>query len=305
MLSFAALNKNDMKLISFILSVFVIALLAGCSGPKIVAPRVPDKVLAENAATEGNHAKAVELWKTYFGEQTLAQITGADYAQAAQSAYKTGDSKLAVNWFDQARYKNFGDAEMYTTLAEIYKSQQNVSKELGSLEYIMTNYPEKSGQISERLFLIYDEIGEPAKALSSWTNMAESQKNELSNLSLYFNIHRELKDSVACDSLSLVILEKQPENVEALEWNAFKYYWQGENRYQREMEIYNKNKTNKQYKILLKELDLSTADFKKSLTYLEKLWVIQPGEKYASYFSNIYARFGDEAKMNYYKKYLK
>jgi len=303
--SFAALNKFDMKLISFILGVFVIAVLAGCSGPKIVAPKVPDKILAENAATEGNHAMAVELWKTYFSEQTLAQITGADYAQAAQSAWKTGDSKLAVTWFDQARYKNFADAEMYTTLAEVYKSQQNISKELGSLEYIKANYPEKSGQIIERLFLIYNEIDEPSKALSSWTSMEENRKNELSNLLLYFQIHTELKDSVACDLLSLVILEKQPENVEALEWNAFKYYWKGENRYKREMDIYNKNKTNKQYKILLKELDLSTADFKKSLTYLEKLWAKQPGEKYASYFMNIYARFADEAKVNYYKKYVK
>ena len=194
---------------------------------------------------------------------------------------------------------------MYTTLAEVYKSQQNISKELGSLEYIMANYPEKSGQISERLFLIYNEIDEPSKALSSWKSMDENRKNELSNLLLYFQIHTELKDSVACDSLSLVILEKQPENVDALEWNAFKYYWLGEKRYQREMDIYNKNKTNKQYKILLAELDLATADLKKSLTYLEKLWAKQPGEKYASYFMNIYARFADEAKVNYYKKYMK
>jgi tetratricopeptide (TPR) repeat protein len=294
-----------MKLISFISGVVIMVIFAGCSGPKVVAPRVPDNILAENAAAEGNHAKAVELWKNYFSEQTLAQITGADYAEAAQSAYKTGDSNLAVNWFDQARYKNFADAEMYATLAKIYQSQQNISKELSALEFIMTNYPEKSGQISERLFQIYHEIGEPAKALLSWKNMEENQKNELANILLNFQIHNELKDSVACDSISLIILKKQPENVEALEWNAFKYYWQGENRYQREIEVYNKNKTNKQYKILLKELDLSTADFKKSLTYLEKLWVILPGEKYASYFANIYARFNDETKVNYYKKYMK
>jgi len=32
---------------------------------------------------------------------------------------------------------------------------------------------------------------------------------------------------------------------------------------------------------------------------------IEPGEKYASFFANIYARFGDETKVNYYRKYLK
>ncbi|MDO8951444.1 MAG: hypothetical protein Q7U86_02405, partial [Draconibacterium sp.] len=79
----------------------------------------------------------------------------------------------------------------------------------------------------------------------------------------------------------------------------------GENRYEREMEKYNKNKTNKQYKILLTELDLATADFKRALPFFEKLWGIEPGEKYAGYFANIYARFGDDTKVNYYKKYLK
>jgi len=68
---------------------------------------------------------------------------------------------------------------------------------------------------------------------------------------------------------------------------------------------YNANKTTRQYKILLSELDKSTADFKKSLTYLEKLWKTNPGEKYAGYFANIYARFGDEKKAKYYEKYLK
>ena len=63
--------------------------------------------------------------------------------------------------------------------------------------------------------------------------------------------------------------------------------------------------TNKQYKILLEQLELSTADFKKSLVYLEKLWKLEPGKKYASYFANIYARFGDEAKAKSYEKYLK
>lgn len=135
--------------------------------------------------------------------------------------------------------------------------------------------------------------------------MDEKSKSDISNLKTFFTINQQKENVEVCDSLSLIILEKEPANVEALEWNGKKYYWLGENRYQREMEKYNQNKTNKQYKILLAELDLATADFKKALPYFEKLWNIEPGEKYASYFMNIYARFGDEAKVNYYKKYTK
>lgn len=287
------------------LGLIIIVILASCSGPKIVAPALTSKDIAVQATVDGNYSAAVEAWKTHFDQQTLAQIPGADFAVAAQMAYKAGDSNLAVSWFDQARYKNYDDAEMYSTLAKIYRSQKNISKELSALEYYKTNFSENLNEVNNRLFEIYYEIDMYDKALEEWTDMDEKSQNEFSNLKSYFKINMDKENSSICDSVAMVILDIDPAYVEALEWMGNKYYWLGENRYQREMEIYNKNKTNKQYKILLKELDLATADFKKALPYFEKLWEIEPGEKYASYFANIYARFGDESKVNYYKKYMK
>lgn len=288
----------------FLVAVFVVAF--SCSGPKkVTTPVVSDKELAEQAELSGNHEKALELWTMYFTKTPVEQVAGGDFAKAAQVAFKAGNTTQSVSWSDQARYKNFASAEMYLTLAEIYKWQQNISKELTALEYIQTHYPEKSGVISTRLFEIYHEIKEPDKALNAWKNMNQTEQNELQLLNQYFELLKDLKDTLVCDSVAVVLLEKDAKNIAALEWNAFKYYWKGENRYQREMDKYNKNKTNKQYKILLEELDKSTADFKKSLVYLERLWSIEPGKKYASYFANIYARFGDEAKAKSYDKYLK
>lgn len=294
-----------MKQILFSFSIIITIILVGCSGPKIIAPAPSSKAVAEKATAEGNYAEAVTAWKNHFSEQTMAAIPGADYATAAQMAYKSGDSNQAVSWFDQARYKNFASAEMYLTLAEIYKSQKNISKELSALEFYTSNFTDNLNKVNQRLFEIYVELKMPDNALETWVKMDEKSKNEISNLKTLFTINKQKENSGVCDSLSLVILEKEPANVDALEWNGNKYYWLGENRYQREMEKYNKNKTNKQYKILLAELDLATADFKKALPYFEKLWNIEPGEKYASYFMNIYARFGDESKVNYYKKYIK
>ncbi len=282
-----------------------IILLAGCSGPKVLAPAPSSKAIAEKATAEGHYAEAVTAWKNHFSEQTLAAIPGADYATAAQMAYKSGDSNQAISWFDQARYKNFASAEMYLTLAEIYKSQQNISKELSALEFYASNFTENLNEVNQRLFAIYFELKLTDNALETWEKMDVKSKNEISNLKTFFTINKQKENAGVCDSLALVILDKEPVNIDALEWCGNKYYWLGENRYQREMEKYNKNKTNKQYKILLAELDLATADFKKALPYFEKLWNIEPGEKYASYFMNIYARFGDESKVNYYKKYIK
>lgn len=268
-------------------------------------PVISNKTIAENEMAAGNYVQAVDAWKLYFGQTSLEQTTGAEFAKAAQSAFKAGEATQSINWFDQARYKSFADAEMYLTLAKIFNSQQNISKELSALEYIKANFKENLNEVNERLFEIYVEIKMVDKALESWSEMDVISKNEVSNLKAYFNINKTLENTEICDSLSLVILEKEPVNVDALEWNGSKYYWFGENRYQREMEKYNKNKTNKQYKILLAELDLATADFKKALPFYEKLWEIEPGEKYASYFANIYARFGDENKVNYYSKFMK
>lgn len=293
-----------MKKLLFPLLVIVV-LITSCSGPKVIAPAPSKKAIAEKAAADGDYAGAVAAWKNHFDEQTLTGIPGADFATAAQMAYKTGDINQAISWFDQARYKNFANAEMYSTLAKIYKSQQNISKELSALEYYVTNFTENVSDVYQRLFAIYIELKMPENALETWGKMDEKQKNEITNLKQYFSINKQKENKVVCDSLALVILEKEPANVDALEWCGSKFYWLGENRYQREMEKYNKNKTNKQYKILLAELDLATADFKKALPYFEKLWNIEPGEKYASYFMNIYARFGDEAKVNFYRKYVK
>ncbi len=281
---------------------FLAFLFFSCGTSKVIT--TSPKTEAEKFEEAQNFQQATNSWKTYFEQTPVEQTEGADFARAAQSAYKSDNTALALGWFDQARYKNYSDFEMYLTLAEIYGKQKNISKELSALEYISENFPDKSGRINNRLFQIYNEIKLTDNALLVWNELDETSKSDLTNLTSYFLIHKELKDSTVCDSLAPVILEKNSQQLDALEWMASKYYWMGENRYQLEMGKYNANKTNRQYKLLLKELDKSTADFKKSLSYFEKLWDIEPGEKYASYFANIYARFGDEKKAKFYQKYI-
>jgi tetratricopeptide (TPR) repeat protein len=293
-------NFKQMKIGKYI-GFVVIVVMAACSGPKSF---ISLKNSAENKAAQGNYTQAVESWQQYFNQQPVEEIDGGTFANAAQSAFQAGKSELAVDWFDQARYKNFSSAEMYSTLAKIYQSQGNLSKELSALEFYAENYNENQGETNNRLFTIYYEIEMFDKALAVWEKLNEASKNELSNQEKFFQINLEKENTGVCDSVSLIILQKNPQNVDALEWNAKKFYWKAENRYQEEMEKYNKNKTTKQYRTLLNELDKVSTDFKKALPYFKKLWEMNPGEKYAGYMANIYARFGDEKKADYYKKFL-
>ncbi len=275
---------------------------ASCGAPKVLTTA---KNEAESFEAQGNFSQALSAWTSYFNTTEIETVAGADFAQAAKTAFKAGNAAQAVGWFDQARYKNYADAEMYKSLAAIYQQQDNLSKELSALEYVKDNYGTESTDVNARLLAIYTEIDANEKAVAVWKTMDSSSKNEEANLQNYFEVNKALEREAVCDSLANVLLDKNAENLEALEWNAKKYYWAGQNRYEREMAKYNANKTRKNYNTLLKELDLVTADFKKALPYLNKLWKLNPGKEYAGYLANIYARFGDEEKTEYYKNYMK
>lgn len=276
--------------------------LASCGAPKVLTTQ---KTEATNFEATENYSQALMAWTSYFETTAIEDVAGADFAQAAKSAFKAGNAAQAISWFDQARYKNYADADMYQTLAAIYKQEDNLSKELSALEYIIDNYGTFNNEVNVRLLTIYTEIDSNDKALEVWKTLDAESKNVESNLDNYFAVNKALENNAVCDSLAEVLLDKKPEHLDALEWNAKKYYWAGQSLYEREMAKYNANKTRKNYNTLLKELDLVTADFKKALPYLDKLWKLQPGKEYAGYLANIYARFGDEEKTEYYKNYMK
>ncbi|WP_319480645.1 hypothetical protein [uncultured Draconibacterium sp.] len=276
--------------------------LASCGAPKVLTT---PKTEATNFEANGNYLQALAAWTSYFDATAIEDVAGADFAQAAKTAFKADNAAQAISWFDQARYKNYADAGMYQTLAAIYQQQDNLSKELSALEYITENFGSDNSEVNTRLLAIYTEIDANDKALAVWDSLDGVSKDNEANLDNYFAVNKALENNTVCDSLAEVLLEKNPEHLDALEWNAKKYYWAGQNRYEREMAKYNKNKTRKNYNTLLKELDLVTADFKKALPYLNKLWKLNPGKEYAGYLANIYARFGNEDKTEYYKNYMK
>jgi tetratricopeptide (TPR) repeat protein len=285
------------------LVIFGLALLAfGCGSPKVLTSYKSDAATFE---ASGNYARATEAWINYFNQTPVEEVAGADFAAAAKTAYKGESNDLALGWFDQARYKNYSDAEMYKIMANIYGSVNNLSKELSALEFFTENFGEGDPDVNARLFEIYFEIDSYEQALDAWSKMDDASKNEEFSLSNYFIINKKLENTAVCDSVSMALLEKNPEQMDALKYNAKKYYWRGENRYQKELAKYEKNKTNKQYKILLKELEVASADLKKSLLYLEKIWKVEKEKEFASYFASIYGRFGDEKKSKYYQGFMK
>ncbi len=293
--------KSGFKIFLISTAIFV----GSCSAPKVLEDY---KKNAEQAELQNDFEKAVIAWKQYFNQfPGLNDLDGAVYAQAAQAAYKAGEINQATEWYDQARYRDFASAEMYSTLAEIYRKQGNLSRELSSLEFLQENFDGEVEGVNSRLFAIYDEIDMTEKALDVWEEMSQEAKGTEPNLEKFFELNKLLGNDEMLDSVSIVLLELNPENVNGLEWNATIIYHQAEERYQREMARYENNRTRSQYRILLKELDKVTADFRIALGYFEKLWDLKPESRkeYAGYMSNIHVRFNDEQKANYYRGFVK
>ena len=285
-------------LISGILALFI---MASCSPSNQLTNL---KTNAENLEKAGNYEQAYQSWLDYLDKTPVEEVDGSDFARAANVAFNAGQTEQAVLWFDQARYKNYADAEMYIDLAKIYHNQDNLSKELSALEYYRENFGTANSEVNARLFAVYSEINELNKANTIWQYLSAAEQSKKENLVRFLEINKKLENDAVCDSVATAVLQMDPDQFEALDWMAKKYYWAGQNRYDREMKKYEQNKTRKQYNILLEELDKVTADFKKALPYLERLWEQKPGKEYAGYFANIYARFGDEQKVEYYKKYI-
>jgi tetratricopeptide (TPR) repeat protein len=85
-----------------------------------------------------------------------------------------------------------------------------------------------------------------------------------------------------------------------MKWFGEKYFWLAENRYQAEMEAYEKKRTNSQYAKLLEAFKIVTRDFKTSLGYFTRLYKLYPKPEYARYLGNIYTRLDDKEKAKYY-----
>lgn len=282
----------------------LIVIAVSCKGPATVvkqAPQIPAEMPADPA-------KALQVWKDYIDYKLAKQleVTGEEYFKAAGYAKSAGNVRLASEWFEISITSGYEDPETYSNLADIYREQNNLSKELNNLKSLADKFPDYKniGDVTERLFEIYLEV-DKTQAFALWNKMSFEARNKEPNLDAYLQYSIKSDNQARTDSIADALLKINPKHVAALEWNAVKYYEKAENRYQLEMDKYNRNKTHVQYQFLLNALKVVTADFKKSLTYFDPLWEMDPGSKYAAYMANIYVRLNNQEKSDYFKKYVK
>ncbi len=295
---------NKIKLNIFIPTIAVIVLLStSCDTENHLATL---NTKGDEAFKAGDNAVALQTYEQSIAsyERINKQKECPVYTKAGLSALILHKNNLALNYLEKARFTASENEDTYLGLDTCYRTIDNLSKEMETLQTYKEKYPEGKNitAVNKRLFAIYTESENYIKALKLWPAI---KPYAISNPKLtkdYFIVNKSLKHTKICDSLANAMLHADKHNIMALQWNGKKYYNRAENLYQKEVNAYNKHKTRRQYSHLLKAFDKVTADFKTSLFYFNTLYKIHPKSEYARYLANIYNRLNDKKKADYYKR---
>ncbi len=284
------------------LFIFFIAMMWGCStGTKVASV----KETADQAFDNANYTAALAGYEQIIREfETEGRTDECPvYGKAGLAAMETGNINKALDYLQMDIYTAFATAETYRGLAGGYRKIDNLSKEIMALKDYISKFPEGEhiDEIRTRLFETYVESENWEFAVELWPQLPDSEKDE-SLISKWFAVNRALENNDQANIISIRLLKINPNHIPALEWQAEMAYDKAESHYQREMEAYEKNKTNRQYKKLLEELKVVTTEFQDAKQRYKKLYDLDPKPEYARYLSNIYVRLNDKEKADYYRQ---
>jgi tetratricopeptide (TPR) repeat protein len=260
---------------------------------------------AEAAFNQENYQEALNLYQEIIELKNSRdrEIDGITWYSAGLSAWETGQTLKATEYLEMAASNGFTSEKTYYMLSGAYRLVDNLSREISNLESYISNYPEggQAVEMRKRLFEAYIESKNFDLALELWPDMTDSQRDSLL-LDGYFIVNKELGNEDDLEKIAGKLLEIDRKNINALEYLAEKYFRVAENRYQEELEAYEKNRTRPRYRDLLAALDEINEQFRLSRDYFERLYAIAPSPRYAAYLRNIYIRFGNEEKAGYFEK---
>ncbi len=290
----------------FFLSFTIIVVIASCSTSGNLSS---GKKKAKTDYKAGNYAEALKEWEAIIAEFTAKGkiLDTSAFCFAGKAAFKLKQYEKAQKYFEKARELNYADAEMYASLAKCYKNIDNLSREMTALETYDKKFPEgkEIADVRQRLFELYVESENWNLAENIWGKLSEMAKSKTTTLQAAVILNEQKEKFEAADQFAAQLLEKDKNNLIALNYKANRSYEKTEKWYKKEMESYEKNKTRKQYAKLLKALKKITIGYKEAAGYFKTLYKLEPKAIYAKHLANIYARLNDKKTSEYYRKLSK
>jgi hypothetical protein len=281
----------------------LIIITAGCG----VSPRLSRLQADAEAALENqDYMAALRHYEELIEFKTSRnrEISGETFHNAGISAWELHQTEKAIEYLVQAGRREYSTERRLYILARHYREIDNLSLEITSLESYVTNYPdgEHTDEMKKRLFDVYLESRNYDRAMGLWQELEGLSSEDPELLEGYLVLRKNLGYEDEIPALAERLLRLDGNNITALEHLGEYYFWKAENRYQEEMKAYDANRTARQYRQLLDALEVINRQFRLSRDYFTRLWNQDPSPRYANFLQNIYLRFGDEEKAEYYKK---
>lgn len=288
-----------MKKTRILLFIAITLILTSCAGSKLLTE-------GNAALNKGNYEEALKSYDQIIesAENSDKKAKAVVYANAGKAAYELDQLEKAQNYLESAKGLGYSSEDLYASLASIYKTIDNLSKEITALEIYREKYPQGKliNSITIRLMETYVESMNWDYGVNLWNKLDANMQSDVNLMANYLLINKGLNNDNKCIELSKQIYKQDADNMIVLEYYAEKYFWEAENLYTAEMKAYKNHRTNKQYKKLLKALDQVWPNYQKSRDLFLKLYKMDPKPEYAKYLGNIYTRYKDEKKAAYYYK---
>jgi hypothetical protein len=294
-----------MRFFKIIFLVLFIAVIHSCSLTKQV------NELNQNASTaisNGDYKSALSFYEEIIEIHTSKQkeVDGDIYRKAGLTAWELNEVSKTIEYLEKAKQALSADAKSYATIGKAYNAIDNLSREIVNLEFYLENFPvgDDFYEVQNQIFLAYVESQNWDKANNIWQTLNTDIKSKEEYLTGYLKVCKALSNESLL-KIASDLLKINPNSIEALETLAIHYYQISEDRYQKEMLAYEQNKTNRQYRLLLVALEEINANYRTSRDYLEQLYKLNPTPRFATLLGNIYTRFDNKQRADYYYRRAK
>ena len=301
-------SGNQQFSLTFLLLSLLFTGLISCNVLKPIVVEIDPEQAAVEAYQAGDYETALSEYEALIAGQRSRQeeVKGSYFRYAGLSAFVLGQTSVALDYLERARHTDAVDDTVYAALARLYRQIDNLSREITHLENYLSDYPEgpEADEFRVRYFETLVESRNWEDAYALWPQIDAEDKDHEGMVQMFYQVNKALGHEEKADSLAEQLLEFNPNHFEALDRLAKKYYNLAEARYRQEMDAYNRNRTNRQYALLLEAFEVLNRDYRRSLAYFLRLYESNPGKEYASYLHNIYVRFQDDERARYYRQQL-
>lgn len=299
------MKSNTLLVFSLIAVVFLASCTASKKSTNTNADNSAQKQQDANAAfSTGDFQKSLALYEEVI-ETKRSQNKRVDstiYQNAGLAAWELKQADKTIQYLELAKRYPIATDKTYSILAKAFLEKDNLSKEISNLEAYLTKYPQGTElkEVQKQLFFAYVKSENWDSANKLWANLDTNTQKELKFVSGYFRVCKQLNLKNQLDKIAQQLLKLDANNIEALEYLAEKYYYLAENSYTREMKAYQANKTDKQYQQLLAAYKVYFENYRIAKEYFLRLYQLDPKSRYATFLGNIFTRYENKEKADYY-----